>query len=106
MMRERQIDWVFAGLNGDRKNDQFYRDVIPEIFPGGVNVAAYKHLCGEYLTSTGFALWAAANAIRNQSVPEVFQVSRLKNPKEIRNILIFNHSKGNRYSIILLTRPE
>lgn len=103
---ERDIDWVFAGLNGDTRYDPVYGRILDKLFPSGVNVAAYKHLCGEYLTSSGFALWAAAKAIREQQVPDIFQIKTLKKPEEIRNILIFNAFKGNQLSFILLTKPN
>ncbi len=55
------IDWVFAGLNGDIDGDQgLHGMLLSKIFPSGYNLAAWKHLCGEYHTSSAFATWAAA----------------------------------------------
>jgi 3-oxoacyl-[acyl-carrier-protein] synthase II len=99
------IDWVFTGLNGDLVGDAVYRDVLSGIFPGGVNEAAWKHLCGDYHTSTAFATWAAANAIKRQVIPEIFRIKTIDNRREIKNILIYNHFKGIQNSFILLSIP-
>jgi len=106
IISETGIDWVFCGFNGDKKDDRIYWDFIRESFPQEVNVAAYKHLCGEYMTSSAFAMWAAAKAIKHNIVPPAFQIKTAGNSKNIRNILIFNHLKGNYFSFILLTKPD
>ena len=105
-LKETKIDWVFAGMNGDMRYDHLYGDAISKMFPEGVNIAAYKHLCGESLTSSAFAVWAAANAIRKQHVPDIFRIKSVRETKEIRNILIFNHFKGKHVSLILLSKPQ
>ena len=105
ILRARKIDWVFAGFNGDYKTDKVYMDVIPKLYPGGSNVAAWKHLCGEYLTSSAFAMGLAARAIRENKVPEIMKLEESKKPGKIRNILIYNHFKGTHHSFILLSAP-
>jgi 3-oxoacyl-(acyl-carrier-protein) synthase len=99
-----EIDWVVAGMNGDRSHDAKLEAAITELFPGGVNLAGYKHLCGEYLTSSAFALCVAAKSLRAQHLPEILQLKNVKKTDEIRNILIFNVSKESRYNGILLRR--
>jgi len=99
------IDWVFTGLSGDQAGDAIYRDVLSMIFPAGVNNAAWKHLCGEYHTSAAFATWAAANAIKHQTVPDILRIKTVENRRDIRNILIYNHFKGIQNSFILLSYP-
>jgi 3-oxoacyl-[acyl-carrier-protein] synthase II len=99
------IDWVFTGLNGDLEGDTVYRDVLSRVFPSGVNQAAWKHLCGEYHTSTAFATWAAAKSLKNQAVAEILKIKSDKNRHNIRNILIYNHFKGINHSFILLSYP-
>jgi hypothetical protein len=93
-------------MNGDKRYDDLYGDAISKMFPEGVNIAAYKHLCGESLTSGAFALWAAANAIKHQHIPDAFKIKSFKETSEIKNILIFNLFKGKRLSLILLSRPQ
>jgi 3-oxoacyl-[acyl-carrier-protein] synthase II len=100
------IDWVFTGLNGDRKGDTVYREVLSRVFASNFNQAAWKHLCGEYLTATAFATWAAAKAIKNQSVPDILRIQSPLENQIIRNILIYNHFKGINHSFILLSLPD
>ena len=100
-----KIDWVFTGLNGDQEGDKVYRDVLLKVFPSGFNQAAWKHLCGEYLTSTAFATWAAAKALKQQAVPDTLRIKTSKIRLDIRNILVYNHFKGIHHSFILLSNP-
>jgi 3-oxoacyl-[acyl-carrier-protein] synthase II len=100
------IDWVFTGLNGDLPGDAVYRDVLSGVFPRGFNEASWKHLSGEYHTSTAFATWAAANALKRQAVPDILRVKTVEDRREIRNILIYNHFKGIQNSFILLSFPS
>lgn len=104
-LKQQRVDWVFAGLNGDLKSDRACRQVIRDLFPEGVNLAVYKHLCGEYLTAAGYALYAAARAIKAQRVPEVLKISAAKDSRDIRNILIYNQFQGTHHSFILLSSP-
>jgi len=100
------IDWVFTGMNGDQAGDQVYSDVLSKVFKSGYNQAAWKHLSGEYLTSTAFATWAAAKAIKHQSVPDILRLKSPGNCHTISNILIYNHFKGTDHSFILLSSPD
>ena len=97
---------MLAGYSGDSRYDRAIDDAIAEMFPEGVNVAAYKHLCGEYLTSSAFALWAAAKTISYQRVPEIMQVKKQQEVGQIENILIFNLFKGVQATNILVTQPK
>jgi len=64
------IDVVITGHNGDSRSDDIYRQLALGSSPVSVlfrdrPVIPYKHLCGEYPTSTAFALWMAAQRIRS-----------------------------------------
>lgn len=100
------IDWVFAGLNGDMSGDRFYRQALSGVFKSGYNLAAWKHLCGEYLTSTAFATWIAAKAIKNKLIPDVIRLHQSIPHHPIKNILIYNHYKEIHHSFILVSSPE
>ncbi len=101
-----EIDWIFVGLNGDEANERVYKDFIRERWPDGVNVAAWKHLTGEYLAASAFGMWAAARAIHEQAVPGVMKIKEERPVKSIRNILIYNHYKGKYHSFALLSQAE
>lgn len=93
------VDLVLCGRNGDAKGDEAY-DMINDLIPGETAVVPYKHLCGEYPTSTGFALWLAAATIKNGSMPHIFD-----NPgkREIRRVLIYNHYQMIHHSLMLVS---
>lgn len=100
------IDWVFTGFNGDKHGDAVYREVLSKAFPAGCNLAAWKHLSGEYLTSAAFASWAAAKALQRQLVPEILRITETGNRNIIKNILVYNHFKGQNHSFILLSSAK
>ncbi|MBU2644799.1 hypothetical protein KKI24_08840 [bacterium] len=45
------IDLLMLGVNGDIRNDRLYHQLGTRTFKGR-NRVGYKHLCGEYSTST------------------------------------------------------
>ena len=95
------IDLVITGKNGDLKNDEVYRQLGLALFKNAA-LANYKHLCGEYPTSSSFALWLAANIVKKGIVPEVVTESGAKeiSPKKI---LIYNHYQNKYHSLMLVS---
>jgi 3-oxoacyl-(acyl-carrier-protein) synthase len=81
-----KIDLVIAGNNGDGQGDDIYRELNSSVFHK-TPVIPYKHLCGEYPTSTAFALWMAANKVRSGA----------------GRILIYNHYLGIYHTAFLLS---
>ena len=96
------IDLVLTGRNGDAKNDNVYDEIQHDVFNDTL-CAGYKHLCGEYPTSTSFALWLAANILRSGKVPDALFLSHTDN-REIKQILIYNHSFNMQHSFLLLSK--
>ena len=94
------IDIFLTGLNGDKESDSIYYQLSENLFPI-TPFAYFKHLCGEYHTASSFALWIAANCIRNQVYPDILKVNT-KSPGQIRNILIYNQYNGVNHSFILV----
>ena len=61
-------------------------------------ILAYKHLCGEYMTSSAFAFWLASKILKSQQIPDaVILENRNRLPK---NILLYNSHKHN-HSLML-----
>ncbi|RLD45387.1 MAG: 3-oxoacyl-ACP synthase [Bacteroidetes bacterium] len=101
------IDLVLLGLNGYPKFDNVYYELSKTIFLENKQ-AYYKHLCGEYHTSSAFALWLATNILRKQVVPESIRLNG-KPVSELKNILIYNHYRNVNHSLLLVSnsdRPE
>jgi len=98
------IDLVLLGLNGDARFDPDYYDLMNTLFPEN-NQAYHKHLCGEYYTSTAFALWISAMIIQHQRIPEIIRLNK-KPSKAIRKILIYNQYRGVNHSLVLVSKAS
>jgi 3-oxoacyl-[acyl-carrier-protein] synthase II len=96
------IDLVITGKNGDLKNDAIYHRLNHSLFNNTATLVNYKHLCGEYPTSTAFALWLASNIIKKQEVPAVVKEREINNafPKRV---LIYNHYLSIYHSLMLVS---
>ena len=95
------IDLVINGRNGDAKGDTVYSSLEQSIF-SDISSVNYKHLCGEYPTSIAFALWLAANIIKQGKLPAAFGYSD-NHEKEIKRVLIYNHSQNIHHSLLLIS---
>jgi 3-oxoacyl-(acyl-carrier-protein) synthase len=96
------IDVVIYGINGDNRFDPVYYNLIDKYFKKS-SAVYFKHLCGEYQTAAGFALWAAAKAIKTQNIPLAMFVHEQKHTT-IKNILIYNTFLGTNHSVFLLSQ--
>ena len=95
------IDLLILGKNGDAKHDEIYSQLQESVF-NGIPSINYKHLCGEYPTSTGFATWLAVNIIKQNKIPAILNQERI--PKNrINKILIYNHYQNIYHSLILMS---
>jgi 3-oxoacyl-[acyl-carrier-protein] synthase II len=95
------IDLVIIGKNGDTTSDKIYDEVAQHIFTKS-NTANYKNLCGEYPTSTAFALWLGASIIKYNTIPAVVNAD-IKTEKKIKRILIYNHYQNIHHALLLIS---
>jgi 3-oxoacyl-(acyl-carrier-protein) synthase len=95
------IDLVITGKSGDAGFDEIFDQLQQTVF-SKINSINYKHLCGEYPTSSAFAMWVAANIIKTGTVPPVFEY-RGANKNKIGKILIYNHYQNIHHSLILIS---
>ncbi|MDB5135149.1 MAG: beta-ketoacyl synthase [Mucilaginibacter sp.] len=95
------IDLLIFGNNGDSKNDEIYTQLQQSVFNGTPSIN-YKHLCGEYPTSTAFATWLGANIIKNNNIPIALDYQETSKNK-INKVLIYNHYQNIYHSLILLS---
>jgi 3-oxoacyl-(acyl-carrier-protein) synthase len=96
-----KIDLVIMGMNGDMFYDENYNHLRKTLF-NSIPCAYYKHLCGEYDTSSSFALYLASGILKEQIVPSVLRLDE-KPIKDINNILIYNNLRNVNHSVILLS---
>ncbi len=92
-----QIDVVINGISGDKQTDSMRVELNKTMFTTQT-ILAYKHLCGEYMTSSAFAFWLSSKMMKTQQIPDaVVLESRNRSPK---NILLYNSHKHN-HSLML-----
>lgn len=94
------IDLVISGFNGDINFDDIYREINETNFKNS-GLAIYKNLCGEYDTSSAFAVCLAANILKTQQLPE--QIVIKKPLKTVKRVLIYNQFHNINHSLILLS---
>lgn len=92
------IDVLLIGQNGNPTQDLPYTEFTKQ-FPKAI-ISRYKHLCGEYATSTSFALWLAAKMLKEQLIPSI--VTEAKHTDNISRILIYNNYQRHYHSFILM----
>ena len=94
-----QVDIVLCGRNGDPMGDKVY-DYLNETVFKNATVIHYKHLCGEYPTSSAFALWMAAGICKTGVLPEA---KKTHSEGHIERILIYNHYQMIHHSLMLIS---
>lgn len=78
-----EIDVLISGVTGDKNTDMIADELNAELFYDQT-IVAYKHLCGEYMTSSAFAFWLAAQMMRTQQIPgTVILKDRNRQPKKL-----------------------
>lgn len=101
-LEPKDIDLLITGMNGDPVNDDIYRRMKEKVFTN-IPAAYYKHLCGEYYTSSAFAAWLAAMILKTQKYPEGIMLDADQANGTFKNILIYNQSKNTNHALILLS---
>ncbi len=99
---EFKADFIMTGISGNNKSDEAYLAETKELF-GNAKLLKYKHLFGESFTASGLGFYVAAQCLKSGKIP----AHLFANPNDITddkpsNILIFNHSDSNNYSLTLL----
>jgi len=100
-----EIGLVLTGINGDAEFDKIYYDLSRDYFTADTGIAYYKHLCGEYYTSTSFALWLGSAILDSQIIPSVVQLTP-PGGKRLNKLLIYNHIRNREHAMILLSHGE
>lgn len=98
------IDCIMLGKNGDIENDSVYSNALANVFENRPT-ASYKHLCGEYFTSSAFGVYAAACCLKNKYIYPSLIANKTEITSQIpvNKILFYNHSNNKEHSLILLS---
>ena len=100
-LTSKEIDVVIWGLSADEKTDIYYHHASSNF--GNSAQLYFKHICGEFNTAGGFALFTANHILKNQQISDVMRMNSTEK-KEINNILIYNHLLGEDHSLTLLKK--
>jgi 3-oxoacyl-(acyl-carrier-protein) synthase len=94
------IDVLLTGISGDSGYDMVYDHAMSLFYESAKCI--YKNLCGEYFTSSSFAVNLASEIIKNQIIPNEIAIDNI-NKCKIGNVLIYNQFKNINHSLILLS---
>ena len=96
------IDIIITGNNGDYESDEMYNQFSHTYLQNSIQVV-YKHLIGEHNSASAFGFWLAAKILKTQTIPDIVNF-RNKQPKKIKNILVYNFDYyfKNNHSFVLL----
>lgn len=97
------IDVIVNGASGDIEHDVIINGLIKLSVPESVEVR-FKHLCGEYSTSTSFAIWLAASILKKQEIPKAVRLLPERDPKRLDTILVINQYMSKTFTFVLMTR--
>lgn len=99
-----KIDLLLSGEDGDARMLPYYLNAEDVLGPD-VPIARFKHLSGEFETATAIAMHIACQILLDQKLPEhMLKTGFIKHP--IKNILIYNTTKGYQHSLMLLTKDN
>lgn len=96
-----EIDVVILGFSGDFESDLYYKEASKQ-FPNAI-LLYYKHLSGEFNTSSGFSNFVACNILKQQTIPEIMKLNATTKTT-LKNVLLYNHLLGKDHSLVLLEK--
>jgi hypothetical protein len=94
------ISVLLAGINGDEDFDRLYHDLAANYLGSHTGIAFYKHLCGEYYTSSAFGMWVASVILQGGSVPQSVCLKAANGP--LTHVLVYTHYKNSEHALILM----
>jgi Beta-ketoacyl synthase, N-terminal domain len=97
-------DILLTGENGDDRMSQYY-DAVELFFKASLTVVRFKHLCGEYCTSSSFACWLAMQIIQSRAIPTAL-IKKEVPGKPFRRILIYNNYRSLQHAFILISAVD
>ncbi len=91
-----------SGENGDSRFLPGYTSCELAI-GSSIPVVRFKHLTGEYPTSSSFALWLSCKALAEQGLPPHFYKNE-HNLTQIDRVIFYNQYQGKQHSFMLVSR--
>jgi hypothetical protein len=98
-LQPNDIDAFISGNNG--AVGDFYFEKIKSLV-SEASLITFKHIVGEYFTSSAFSCWLGYQLLKNQQLPSVF--GSINANKNYEYALLYNQSHGSEHSFILLSK--
>lgn len=99
---EERVNLFLTGENGDSRF-LHYTTVCETLMDEEVTLARFKHMTGEFATSSAIALWLCCEIMRTQELPR-HMVKRQGTINKFNRILLYNNYKSVQHSFMLLSR--
>ena len=95
-----KVDLILSGNCGDSEMDKIINEFNTK---AKTPIAYFKNACGEYFTSSAFAMWLATEILHRQVVPSVLSETKIE-LNDAKYILIVNHYHNKQYSLTCLSK--
>ena len=97
-----EIDAVMMGVNGDIQNDLAYENIYAKEIPIDKHLI-FKHLSGEYFTSSAFGMVMLTQLLGNNRFSNQF-FRKYHPTTPLKKVLFHNHFQNKTHSLILLEK--
>ncbi len=96
-------DILLHGENGDNRLLHYYETAEQQVTKKAA-LLRFKHMCGEFPTASGQALYFACKLLETQHIP-VHMIKRPGENSPFNTVLIYNNYKGEQHSFMLVSIP-
>lgn len=93
-------DLILSGLSGDVNHDTVSQRILSAGELKGLPVMTFKDKCGEFGTSSSFALWMANEILSSGAIPDVWNIP--DPPLKVSSVAIHQYQAPGHHSFILL----
>lgn len=96
------VDLVLTGANTLEEYDTTYAEALKAVLPAAA-IGYYKHLCGDYHTSTSVATMLGAMMLKTAQVPS-WAMLKGTPPNCLESVLLYNRTPDGGHSFIHLAK--
>ena len=96
------IDLLITGENGDNRILKYYES-CELLMNKEVSIVRFKHMCGEFPTSTSMGLWLCCQIFESQYIPIHMFKKAAVTRKKYKNAILYNSYHGVQHSFTFVT---
>ncbi|MCX6204797.1 MAG: beta-ketoacyl synthase chain length factor [Bacteroidetes bacterium] len=97
-----KIDLLITGENGDNRILKYYESCELKM-KEEVSIVRFKHMCGEYQTSSSMGLWLCCQIFDAQYIPIHMLKRAAVTKKKYKNAILYNNYHGVQHSFTLVS---